>query len=77
MQSTKKSLLASGLSLVASAALLVGTTFAWFTDSVTNTGNTIQAGTLDVLLAEWDVTKNDYVEVDKNPIFGRNVKRRR
>lgn len=69
MQSTRKSLLASGLSLVASAALLVGTTFAWFTDSVTNTGNKIQAGTLDVLLAEWDVTKNDYVEVDKNPIF--------
>ena len=48
MASTKKSLLASGLSLVASAALLVGTTFAWFTDSVTNTGNVITAGNLSI-----------------------------
>lgn len=48
MNTTKKSLLASGLSLAASAALLIGSTFAWFTDNVTNTGNTIQAGKLDV-----------------------------
>ena len=46
MKSTKKSLLASGLSLLVCAALLVGTTFAWFTDSVTNKGNSIQAGSL-------------------------------
>ena len=50
MTNTKKSLLASGLSLAVSAALLVGTTFAWFTDSVTNTGNKIQAGTLEIAL---------------------------
>ena len=43
-KSTKKSLVASGLSLLVCAALLIGTTFAWFTDSVTNTGNRIQAG---------------------------------
>ena len=48
MKSTKKSLLASGLALLASVALLAGTTFAWFTDSVTNTGNRIQAGNLQV-----------------------------
>ncbi len=48
MDSTKKSLLASGLALCASAALLMGSTFAWFTDSVTNTGNRIQAGSLDL-----------------------------
>ena len=46
MKSTKKSLLASGLCLLVCAALLVGTTFAWFTDSVTNKGNSIQAGSL-------------------------------
>ncbi len=46
MNKTKKSLLASGLSLLVCAALLVGTTFAWFTDSVTNKGNSIQAGSL-------------------------------
>ena len=47
-KSTKKSLVASGLSLLMCAALLIGTTFAWFTDSVSNTGNRIQAGTLEI-----------------------------
>ena len=50
MKRTKKSLLASGLALVACLALLMGATFAWFTDSVSNTGNQIQAGTLDIQL---------------------------
>ena len=48
MKKTRKSLLFSGLALMMSALLLAGTTFAWFTDSVTNTGNTIQAGELKV-----------------------------
>ena len=48
MKKTRKSLLFSGLALMISALLLVGTTFAWFTDSVTNKGNTIQAGNLAV-----------------------------
>ena len=44
---TKRALLASVLSLVICAAMLVGTTFAWFTDSVTSGRNTIVAGNLD------------------------------
>ncbi len=48
MKSTQKSLLLSGLSLLICATMLIGTTFAWFTDSVTNTGNTIKAGELKV-----------------------------
>jgi predicted ribosomally synthesized peptide with SipW-like signal peptide len=32
--------------------MLVGTTYAWFTDSVTSAGNIIKAGTLDVTM-EW------------------------
>lgn len=54
MKRTKKSLLFSGLALMMSALLLVGTTFAWFTDSVTNKGNTIESGTLDI-----ELNKND------------------
>ena len=50
MKSTRRSLLASALALVACLALLMGATFAWFTDSVSNTGNQIQAGTLDIQL---------------------------
>ena len=47
---TKRALLASVLSFVICAAMLVGTTFAWFTDSVTSGKNTIVAGNLDVEL---------------------------
>ena len=34
--------------------MLLGTTFAWFTDSVTSGSNVIQAGTLDIVLEYWD-----------------------
>ena len=47
MKRTKKSLFVSGVSLVISAVLLLGTTFAWFTDSVTNKGNVITSGELE------------------------------
>ena len=36
-------------------ALLMGATFAWFTDSVSNTGNKIQAGTLGITAMAYDV----------------------
>lgn len=45
---TKKSLRTSGLALLLCVAMLIGTTFAWFTDSITNSGNKIQSGTLDI-----------------------------
>ena len=47
---TKRALVASVLALVVCAAMLIGTTFAWFTDSVTSGRNTIVAGNLDVEL---------------------------
>ena len=47
-KNTKRALLASVLSVVLCCAMLVGSTFAWFTDSVTNTGNRIQAGNLEI-----------------------------
>ncbi|MDR1628917.1 MAG: M73 family metallopeptidase [Oscillospiraceae bacterium] len=50
MKSTKKSILACAVSLLLCTAMLVGTTYAWFTDSVTNAGNSIQAGTLQIAL---------------------------
>lgn len=55
MKSTKKSLIASGISLAVSVALLVGSTFAWFTDSVTNKGNKIQAGSLKIGAYAYDL----------------------
>ena len=48
MKTTKRSLLTSAICLLLTAVMLMGSTFAWFTDSVTNEGNTIQAGELNV-----------------------------
>ncbi len=48
--STKKALIASLISLVLCVSMLVGTTFAWFTDVATVGTNSIQAGNLDVAL---------------------------
>ena len=56
VKSTKKALLMSALSLLMCVSMLIGSTFAWFTDSVTSSGNKIQAGTLklDLELLEKD-----------------------
>ena len=52
-RSTKRALLMSALSLLLCVSMLVGTTYAWFTDEVVSGMNTIQAGNLDVeLLAD-------------------------
>ena len=53
-KSTKKTLLTSVLSLILCMAMLIGTTFAWFTDSVSSTNNIIKSGNLDVNLYYWD-----------------------
>ncbi len=49
-KATKRALLASILSMLLCVAMLIGSTFAWFTDSVTSGKNTIVAGTLDIEL---------------------------
>nr|WP_317413557.1 right-handed parallel beta-helix repeat-containing protein [uncultured Solibaculum sp.] len=69
MKSTKKSLLVSGLSVLLSCALLIGITFAWFTDSVTNNGNKIEAGSLQVDLQEW--RDGNYISIGEEaaPVF--------
>ena len=51
-KTTKRSLVAAGLVLLLCIAMLVGTTFAWFTDSASTAVNKIQAGTLDVQLLD-------------------------
>ena len=47
---TRKALLTSILSLMLCFSMLIGTTFAWFTDTVTSAGNIIKTGKLDVAL---------------------------
>ena len=50
-KATKRALLTSVMALVMCVVMLVGTTFAWFTDTASTGVNKIQAGNLDVELA--------------------------
>ena len=49
-KATKRALLTSVMALVMCVVMLVGTTFAWFTDTATADVNKIQVGNLDVAL---------------------------
>ena len=49
-KSTRRALLTSALAILACAAMLIGTTFAWFTDTASTAVNKIQAGNLDIEL---------------------------
>ena len=49
-KNTKKAVWASALSIIMCLSLLIGTTFAWFTDTASTSVNKVQAGTLDVEL---------------------------
>ena len=53
-KATKRALLTSVMALVMCVVMLVGTTFAWFTDTATANVNKIQAGKLDVELLDKD-----------------------
>ena len=69
--STKRALIASILMLALCFTALVGTTFAWFTDSVTSSGNKIVAGKLDVGLYMWkSATESVEITNESDPIFG-------
>ena len=46
--SAKRALISSLLVMAMCFSMLVGSTFAWFTDSVTSAGNIIKSGTLDI-----------------------------
>ena len=69
-KTTKRALLTSAFSMIICVAMLIGTTFAWFTDSASTAVNKIQAGTLDVQLLMYD--GSNYVDISDNTraIFG-------
>ena len=57
-KSTKRALLGSVMAMVLCLAMLVGATFAWFTDTASTGVNKIQAGNLDVALEMKDASGN-------------------
>ena len=62
--STKGALLTSAIALMLCFVMLLGTTFAWFTDEVTSANNRIQAGTLKIDL----LVKNPKVDSEYQSI---------
>lgn len=73
-KSTKRALVSSALALVMCISMLIGSTFAWFTDSVTSSSNKIQSGTLKLDLEM--LVKNDdnttswkSIKEDKTALF--------
>ena len=65
-KNTKRALLMSALSLLMCISMLIGSTFAWFTDSVTSANNIIQSGTLDVVLEYKTKWSDKWTPVDEN-----------
>ena len=61
---TKHALLMSALALLLCVSMLVGTTFAWFTDSVTSANNIINAGNLDIELYYQAEGQTGWTKVD-------------
>lgn len=70
-KSTKRALLSSVLALMVCIAMLIGSTFAWFTDNVSSTGNKIQSGTLKVDLELLDKASGAWnsIKEDKTALF--------
>lgn len=65
-KSTKRALLLSALSLLMCVSMLVGTTFAWFTDSMASGINVIAAGNLDVDVYYGKVEDENSIEGDSS-----------
>ena len=70
-KSTKRALLTSALAILMCVAMLIGTTFAWFTDTASTAVNKIQAGNLKVDLemqkpdGSWVSAKGQTLEFKK------------
>lgn len=68
MSKLSKALLINVMVIAVCVALFAGTTFAWFTDEVTSTGNTIVAGNLEISATYADVAQEgtSYAVTDEN-----------
>ena len=64
---TKRALLTSVMALAMCVVMLVGTTFAWFTDTARTSVNTIKAGNLKVQMQVKNAN-NEWVDAEKTPL---------
>ena len=63
---TKRALLVSLISLLLCSTMLIGSTFAWFSDTAATSVNKIEAGRLDVQLEYKNSSSEDFSEVTEN-----------
>ncbi len=71
MKKTRRSFLLSVTALILCFAMLLGSTFAWFTDIVTSSNNKIVSGTLDLDLQLKDKETGQYTSINESsdPVF--------
>ncbi|MBR2988078.1 MAG: SipW-dependent-type signal peptide-containing protein, partial [Clostridia bacterium] len=73
-KNTRRAFLASLMALLLCVSSLLGTTYAWFTDSVTSSNNIISSGNLDVELYYQVEGQSDWTKVtDTTNIFKENA----
>ena len=72
-KSTKRALITSALAILMCVAMLIGTTFAWFTDTASTGVNKIQAGNLDVKLMYSTDMQTWKEATDQTKLFGDNA----
>ena len=78
-KSTKRALLGSVMAMVLCLAMLVGSTFAWFTDTASTGVNKIQAGNLDIEIQDengnaiknlaWKTQEGTAFDEEQNPLW--------
>ncbi len=73
IKSRKSALLSSLFALILCFAMLLGTTFAWFSDTVTSSLNQIKAGKLDVGMNYWNSESSAYEDASNVPLFDNNA----
>ena len=65
-KATQRALISSILALFLCFTMLLGTTYAWFTDSVISKNNVIHSGTLNVALEYKQNWSDEWATVDEN-----------
>ncbi len=68
LKTTKRALLSSVIALLVCFTMLLGTTFAWFTDEAKSAGNIIQTGDLEISLEKKQATDNTWVNAEGETI---------
>ena len=70
-KSTKRALISSALAILMCVAMLIGTTFAWFTDTASTAVNKIQAGNLDIKVEYRTTADGEWKTLDNaTDLFG-------